>query len=150
MAKRVDGSRTSDGGPHGRAQTAPASAGGMSRTAGVASSAEDLSMREGTASIDTADDLTEIATAAGGTASKHGRGVSEMERRRRGGGNAALKSLLRPQLRHEVCQGYSEAMSRRRGRQREAMQRAPEPDVKPTRAYKPCGLCQVRHPDMGR
>ena len=64
----------------------------------------------------------------------------------RGGGTAALKSLLRPQARHEVLKDYGEAVSKRRERQREALQRAPEPDVEPTRAYKPCGLCQAPFP----
>lgn len=64
----------------------------------------------------------------------------------RGGGTAALKSLLRPQARHAVFNGYGEAVSRRRERQREALRRAPGPDVEPTRAYKPCGLCQAPFP----
>ncbi|CAM9681001.1 unnamed protein product, partial [Ectocarpus sp. 13 AM-2016] len=67
-------------------------------------------------------------------------------RKRRGGGAAALKSLLRPQERHEVVRGYGEAVCKRRERQREALRRAPEPDVEPTRAYKPCGLCQAPFP----
>lgn len=67
-------------------------------------------------------------------------------RKRRGGGAAALKSLLRPQARHEAVRGYGEAVCKRRERQREALKRAPEPDVEPTRAYKPCGLCQAPFP----
>ncbi|CAM9811831.1 unnamed protein product, partial [Laminaria digitata] len=80
----------------------------------------------------------------------HGRGWAGVgargRRRARGGSSAALRSLLRPQARHEVFRGYGVAVERRRGRQREAMRRAPEPDVEPTRAYKPCGLCQAPFP----
>ncbi|CBJ30374.1 hypothetical protein Esi_0188_0019 [Ectocarpus siliculosus] len=71
---------------------------------------------------------------------------ADYRRKRRGGGAAALKSLLRPQARHEVVRGYGEAVCKRRERQREALKRAPEPDVEPTRAYKPCGLCQAPFP----
>lgn len=95
---------------------------------------------------------TSVMTGFEGTAEVGGRwggeggGGFEGKRGARGGGTAALKSLLRPQARHEVFRGYGEAVSRRRGRQREAALRAPEPDVEPARAYKPCGLCQAPFP----
>lgn len=136
-----------------RAQSAPAASalagrGGISSGGG---SATVTTVEEGI-SVDTGDDTLDSSTGgAAGATSRHRqgeRGASAVadwgrERRGRGGSSSALKSLLRPQARHEVARGYGEAMSRRRERQREALQRAPEPDVEPTRAYKSCGLCQV-------
>ncbi|CAN0108818.1 unnamed protein product, partial [Ectocarpus sp. 8 AP-2014] len=91
-----------------------------------------------------------VASRPGGPVFGGGGGDADADwgdrRKRRGGGAAALKSLLRPQARHEVVRGYGEAVCKRRERQREALKRAPEPDVEPTRAYKPCGLCQAPFP----
>lgn len=138
--------------------------------AGGFSSVEDASVREAGSSIDAGDDGFLGSSADGGVGGSRGstrqEGTPETTagnaqdqdggggvdngwgtgRRGRGGGAAALKSLLRPQARHEVFKGYGEAVSRRRERQREALGRAPEPDVEPTRAYKPCGLCQAPFP----
>ncbi|CAM9380317.1 unnamed protein product, partial [Scytosiphon promiscuus] len=138
-----------------RGGTAAVPGAGSSVTGGF-SSVEDTSVREAGSSIDAGDDAflgsvngkgtPETTTNAenqdsGGVDNGWGSG-----RRGRGGGAAALKSLLRPQARHEVFKGYGEAVSKRRDRQREALGRAPEPDVEPTRAYKPCGLCQAPFP----
>lgn len=133
--------------------------GGGGGGGGVESTAEELSVREGAGgSTDTGDDAFEISvtTAAGGSISPQREemlatttrlgGTGPRRTGARGGGSAALKSLLRPQARHEVFRGYGQAMSRRRGRQREALRRAPGPDLEPTRAYKPCGLCQAPFP----
>ena len=148
-------------------------AGGGSLGMWTASSADEGSLREGGGgSVDTGDDTMELSFSAGGTGTRPGTGSgngteigtgqkrgqpttaghgeagggTRGRRRARGGSSAALRSLLRPQARHEVFRGYGEAVSRRRGRQREAFRRAPEPDVEPTRAYKPCGLCQAPFP----
>ncbi|CAM9098721.1 unnamed protein product [Ectocarpus fasciculatus] len=108
--------------------------------------------REGTPATTTSANGHEGAAARGpgGPAFGGGGGGGDGDwgdrRKRRGGGAAALKSLLRPQARHEVVRGYGEAVCKRRERQREALKRAPEPDVEPTRAYKPCGLCQAPFP----
>lgn len=136
-------------------------AGSRATTAGTAggggaSTAEDMSFREG-GSVDTGDDGSpfEPSVAPGSRQREETLSSTRMGleggrgntiRRARGGRSAALKSLLRPQARHEVFRGYGEALSKRRGRQREAFRRAPEPDVEPTRAYKPCGLCQAPFP----
>lgn len=129
------------------------------------SSADGGSLREGGGGVDTGDDTMELSIAVGGTGTSAGAGTGagtgvgqkqgqsltashsvSGRRRAQGGSSAALKSLLRPQERHEVFRGYGEAVERRRGRQQEAFRRAPEPDVEPTRAYKPCGLCQAPFP----
>lgn len=147
--------------------SAGAAGAGGSLAAG-SSGAEDASMREAGSSVDMGDDTLLESSFGGGSrrrdgtpATTHGAndqdgGASRLvgadgglHGRRgggRGGGTAALKSLLRPQARHEVLKDYGEAVSKRRERQREALRRAPEPDVEPTRAYKPCGLCQAPFP----
>lgn len=133
-----------------RARSAPAGVSSQGMCTGGGSSAATLT-EEGL-SVETGDDVNDMSTAGGGGVTRArelgggGKGdgaVCERERRGRGGSSSALKSLLRPQARHEVARGYGEAMSRRRERQRQALQRAPEPDLEPTRAYKSCGLCQV-------
>lgn len=136
-----------------RAETTPATAARGTE----ASSTEHMSFYEGT-SVDTGDDPIDssLALGSGGNAGRRQhedtvvtRGREDMNGERkgaRGGGDAALKSLLRPQARHEVFRGYGEALSKRRGRQKEALSRAKEPDLEPTRAYKPCGLCQAPFP----
>eukprot|EP00752_Nemacystus_decipiens_P005771 g5220.t1 len=146
-----------------------AGAGSGSIAAG-SSAIEDTSLREaGSSSLDMGDDTLLESSLGGGSRRRDGTpataysandqdgGISRLggedgglRGRRggggRGGGTAALKSLLRPQARHEVSKDYGEAVSKRRERQREALRRAPEPDVEPTRAYKPCGLCQAPFP----
>lgn len=157
----------------GMTETTPGGSGGGAGGAGSSvaagsSGAEDASVREVGSSVDLGDDAlleSSIGNGSrkrGGTpatthsANDQGSGVSRLggadhgpcgrQRGGRGGGTAALKSLLRPQARYEVLKDYGEAVSRRRERQREALRRAPEPDVEPTRAYKPCGLCQAPFP----
>lgn len=140
---------------------------GSSIAAG-SSGTEDASTREVGSSVDMGDDtLLESSVGGGGRrrdgtpattnngndrdagvgrlVGTHG-GLRGRQGGGRGGGTAALKSLLRPQARHEVLKDYGGAVSKRRERQQEAMRRAPEPDVEPTRAYKPCGLCQAPFP----
>lgn len=158
---------TSEMTPRGAAGAIPGASGSVT---GGFSSMEEGSLREAGSSIDAGDDafLGSSATGSGGGSGSRGgnrqEGTPETTanaedqdgggidngwgsgRRARGGGAAALKSLLRPQARHEVFKGYGEAVSRRRERQRDALGRAPEPDVEPTRAYKPCGLCQAPFP----
>lgn len=133
-----------------RAQSAPAGVGSQGMCTGGGSSA--VTITEEGLSVETGDDTNDTSMGGGGGVTRErklggqGKGdgaVCERERRGRGGSSSALKSLLRPQARHEVARGYREAMLRRRERQREALQRAPEPDVEPTRVYKSCGLCQV-------
>ncbi|CAM9900498.1 unnamed protein product [Hapterophycus canaliculatus] len=158
---------TSEMTPRGGTGAVPGA--GSSVTGGFIS-VEDASVREAGSSIDAGDDAFLGSSRNGGAGGGGSRGSTRQEgapetmtsaedqgnggvddgwgsgRKCRGGGAAALKSLLRPQERHEVFKGYGEAVSKRRQRQREALGRAAEPDVEPTRAYKPCGLCQAPFP----
>eukprot|EP00903_Cladosiphon_okamuranus_P011307 g10662.t1 len=159
----------------GTSEMSPGGGGGGSGAAGAGSSlttgssaAEDASLREAGSSVDVGDDTLLESPIGGGSRGRDGTpatthsandqdggpsrfvGASGESRSRRGGGRGggavALKSLLRPQARLEVMKDYGESVCRRRERQREALRRAPEPDVEPTRAYKPCGLCQAPFP----
>ncbi len=162
------------GGELGLSEMASSLEGSLAGGGGVMSGShggQDSSIREiGSSSVDTGDDAFLESSATGGGSRRRegtpamvdsaqerddgdggGAGLGRFgggggRQGARGGGTAALKSLLRPQARHEVFKGYGEAVSRRRERQREALRRAPEPDVEPTRAYKPCGLCQAPFP----
>lgn len=139
---------------HDKTQSALAASAAMDggEMISIGGSAATTAAEEG-ASVETGDETLDSSmggTGAGATSRRRqgdqgtgGFAAWGRERRGRGGSSSALKSLLRPQARHEIARGYGEAMSRRRERQREALQRAPEPDLEPTRAYKSCGLCQV-------